>query len=73
MASNTEILSGRGIGQSLVSGIIGFFDFLVKIAEADGRLRRIRELQEMSDEDLAARGLKRQDIVHHVFGYAYYH
>lgn len=38
-----------------------------RIAENDPRLRQTRALQAMSDEQLAALGLARADIVRHVF------
>ncbi len=49
----------------------GIFDriinFLVSIAESNGRMRAVERLNAMSDQELAARGLKREDIVRHVF------
>ena len=50
--------------------IIG--DALVRIAESNGRLRHVRALEAMSDAELAARGLKREDIVRHVFSDTFY-
>ncbi len=37
-------------------------------AEAQSRRDRIMDLLDKSDEDLAKMGLRREDIVHHVFG-----
>jgi uncharacterized protein YjiS (DUF1127 family) len=45
---------------------------MTAIAEADGRVRRVQQLQAMSDAELAKRGLKRDEIVHHVFRSTYY-
>jgi len=45
---------------------------LVAIGEAHPRLRRVEALQRLSDEQLAARGLKREDIVRHVFRDVFY-
>ena len=39
----------------------------VSIAESNHRVRRVNRLSAMSDAELAARGLKREDIVRHVF------
>ncbi|MCE0504441.1 MULTISPECIES: DUF1127 domain-containing protein [unclassified Roseivivax] len=54
----------------------GFFgailDFFVHVAESNSRVRLARELNEMSDEELAERGLKRTDIARHVYGDLYY-
>lgn len=45
---------------------------LVKAAEADRRIRTFNALMEMSDAELAAKGLKREDLARHVFGDLYY-
>ncbi|SFD93417.1 DUF1127 domain-containing protein [Roseivivax sediminis] len=49
-------------------GVFGrILDAMVIIAESNPRLRRVEQLQAMSDEKLAEMGLKREDIVRHVF------
>lgn len=48
------------------------FNALVAVAEANPRLKAVNRLSEMSDAELAARGLKREDIVRHVFRDLYY-
>ncbi len=52
--------------------IAGFFraigNGLVNMAEANHRVNRARTLMALSDEQLAARGMKREDVVKHVFG-----
>lgn len=52
--------------------IAGFFraigNGLVNMAEANHRVNRARTLMALSDEQLAARGIKREDVVKHVFG-----
>ncbi|MBU2962514.1 DUF1127 domain-containing protein [Citreicella sp. C3M06] len=45
---------------------------IVAIGEANPRLRRVEALQRLSDEQLAAKGLRREDIVRHVFRDVYY-
>ncbi len=40
---------------------------LVAMAEANPRMKKVQALQRMTDEELAARGLKREDIVRVVF------
>lgn len=50
---------------------VGFFDTLINLAESNSRLRRIETLKAMSDKELSELGLKREDIVPHVFGYAF--
>ncbi len=41
--------------------------FLVTIAESNSRVRRVNYLNSLSDAELAQRGLRREDIVRHVF------
>ncbi|SMY07080.1 DUF1127 domain-containing protein [Flavimaricola marinus] len=45
---------------------------IVSIAENNPRMRRVHTLQAMSDAQLAALGIKRDDIVHLVFRDVYY-
>ena len=42
-----------------------FFSF----GEHSYRLQELQELVQMSDEQLAARNLRREDIVHHIFSH----
>ena len=55
---------GAGFGRVLAA--------LVAMAEANPRMKAVNRLAAMSDEELAARGLKREDIVRHVFNDIYY-
>ncbi|MCI5097269.1 MAG: DUF1127 domain-containing protein [Rhodobacteraceae bacterium] len=41
--------------------------FLVAVAENNDRVRQVEFLRNLSDQELAARGIKREDIVRHVF------
>ena len=45
---------------------------LVTMSMANGRLRQVEALNGLSDAALAQRGLKRADIVHHVFRDVYW-
>ncbi|KMK68361.1 hypothetical protein [Puniceibacterium sp. IMCC21224] len=45
----------------------GFANWLDAYAENHPRMRGVRALQAMSDSELAARNIKREDIVQHVF------
>ena len=56
----TEAKSRRGIFRRVL-------DVLVTIAETTQQARRLQELTNMSDAQLAARGLRREDITRHVF------
>ncbi len=46
--------------------------FLIYLAESNSRMKQLEALSAMSDEQLATRGLKREDIVMRVFGTAGY-
>ncbi|MFY0632441.1 MAG: DUF1127 domain-containing protein [Vannielia sp.] len=54
------------------AGFNAVFTGLVAMAEANPRMKAVNRLSAMSDEELAARGLKREDIVRHVFRDIYY-
>ncbi|MCE8515892.1 DUF1127 domain-containing protein [Ruegeria pomeroyi] len=43
--------------------LAGIFDALVRIGEANARIRRINALSALTDAELAARGLRRADII----------
>ena len=45
---------------------------IVAMGEANPRLRGIEALQRLSDAELAERGIRREDIVRHVFHDVYY-
>ena len=47
-------------------------NFFILLTETSGRVDEINRLQSMTDEQLAALGLDRQDIPHHVFKDMYY-
>ena len=53
-----------GFLSSLIDGLTRGFG---QIAEANWRVREIERLNAMSDDALAAKGLKREDIARHVF------
>ncbi len=45
---------------------------LIAIAEANSRSQTLNTLMDMSEAELAKRGLKRDQLVHHVFSDSYY-
>lgn len=61
-ATTNTVLAGKR--PSILARIGAFF---IAYAEKHARTDRIAELRALSDEDLAARGLTRDSIVHHVF------
>lgn len=46
--------------------------FFTSVAMANSRYQKVVELQALTDEQLAERGLQREDIVQHVFSNAYF-
>ncbi|MBB3993016.1 uncharacterized protein YjiS (DUF1127 family) [Sulfitobacter undariae] len=50
----------------------GIFNFMIKIAESSSRCEQVAALQAKSDDELAAMGIKRDEIVHFVFRDRFY-
>ncbi|SLN65072.1 hypothetical protein ROJ8625_03314 [Roseivivax jejudonensis] len=48
------------------------FGFLVMVGESNHRAHRVQELSKLSDRELEKRGLKREEIAHHVFRDMFY-
>ncbi|MEJ6479579.1 MAG: DUF1127 domain-containing protein [Octadecabacter sp.] len=44
------------------------FNGMITLAESDSRLKAVRKLQEISDEELATLGLDRQVEIRRIFG-----
>ncbi|MGB4719828.1 MAG: DUF1127 domain-containing protein [Planktomarina temperata] len=72
MATIVDVPQGNRIAAGLNRVLSGFLNFLVSISTAQSRVRQIEFLGALSDEELAQRGLTRQDIVRHVYRDAYY-
>ena len=51
-------------GRGLLGNIAYFFR---KVADTMQRVKRVHVLHSLSDKELAERGLKREDLVHHVY------
>ncbi|MCL3881830.1 DUF1127 domain-containing protein [Marivita sp. GX14005] len=62
--ADTDRIQKYGFFSGLLDGITRGF---VRIAEANWRAREVSRLYALSDEALAQKGLKREDIPHHVF------
>ncbi len=67
--ANTDLYPKEGVFSSIVANIA---TMIREIAEANPRLRRVRALQALSDDQLAALGIARAEIVHVVFRDTYY-
>lgn len=68
-ATTTQTITIWSPLAALKRGLNAIFLGLVNVAEANPRYRQIQNLQALSDEQLAAKGLRREDIVTHVFGH----
>jgi len=69
IAATTQTLSTWSPLAVLKRSLSAIFTGLVNVAEANSRYHEVQNLQAMSDEQLAKKGLKRDDIVMHVFGH----
>lgn len=67
--ATVAVQSGAGLSflRAFAKPFSAINSFFIALAEAGSRMQRIEALNAMSDEDLAAKGLSREDIVRHVF------
>lgn len=49
----------------------GIYEALIRVGEANAKVVKIKQLHELTDEELAVRGLKREDIVRLVMAGVY--
>ena len=59
--------TGFSVPGLIVSIVSSIYSTLIRVAEAQSRIRQIEFLQSLSDEELQKRGLRREQIVHRVF------
>ena len=71
MATILDVPQGNRIAAGLNRVFNSFLNFLVSISMAQSRVRQIEFLCALTDEELAERGLSRQDIVRYVYRDAY--
>ncbi len=64
--------TAHGIATSVKAFFAGIGQAIMTNSSGAIRLRRVEALQAKSDADLARLGLRREDIVHHVFKDIYY-
>lgn len=67
MAYASNITETRGLVGVLKSVWSGFARTMDAMTEANSRGRKIEELMNLTDTELAKKGLRRDDIVRHVF------
>ncbi len=73
MANTTVNMSARlSDAAPIRNPFAAIFKALVYIAENNPQMKQVQALAELSDEQLAKRGLERQDIVRHVFADRYW-
>ncbi|WP_050929251.1 leucyl-tRNA synthetase [Aestuariivita boseongensis] len=72
MANITTNTNSAAWGFSLGGVFRAMGEALVTLSETNSRVRRVEALQALSDDQLAAKGLKREDIARHVFGDMFY-
>ena len=72
MATIVDVPQGNRIAAGLNRVFNSILNFLVSISMAQSRVRQIEFLCALTDQELAQRGLTRQDIVRHVYRDAYY-
>lgn len=58
----------RGFGAAMAAPFIALFNALIRISEANPRYQELRRLSQLSDADLAKRGVRREEIVQKVLG-----
>lgn len=68
----TNTTHGFGLTRALAAFGRGIFNFFEQIAIANSRIEKVNALQALTDEQLAERGLKREDIVRYVFADRYW-
>ena len=58
----------NGAFNLLAAPFVAIGNWMIRLAESNTQVRKAQFLYGLSDEELAKRGLKREDIVTHVFG-----
>ena len=72
MAYFADNTSTHSLSGGLTRALADLGNFIVNLAESNSKVRAVNALNALSDEQLAERGLKREDIVYHVFGNHFY-
>lgn len=72
MAVYSDVTSQNRFAAGASRAFEGAINFLVSISTSSSRARQIEALSRLSDAQLAERGMKREDIVRHVFRDVYY-
>ncbi|MGR3662688.1 MAG: DUF1127 domain-containing protein [Paracoccaceae bacterium] len=65
-ASTNTSISGH-LGHAVLRFFAAIWRGLIVIAEANPRLKKLEYLTSLSDDELAAKGMKRENMVQYVF------
>lgn len=65
-AHSSSVFAPLGIVADIFAGI---FNAMIRVGEANARVQQIKALSYLSDDELAERGLRREDIVRHVMNH----
>ncbi len=57
-----------GLGRALCTPFVAAFRFLARLADASPTMRQLQRLNQMSDEELAAPGLTRDEALRRIIG-----
>ena len=72
MAFYTESIDNTAKPSFLARVLRGTNQFFANLANAQNRTNTVERMQKLSDADLAKMGVRRQDIVRHVYSDIYY-
>jgi hypothetical protein len=72
MAFYTESIDNTAKPSFWARVLRGTNQFFANLANAQNRTNTVERMQKLSDADLAKMGVRRQDIVRHVYGDIYY-
>lgn len=64
----THRTAGRDLLGTLAAPFVSIFNGLVWLAEINPKYQALQRLSQMTDAELAERGLRRDEIVQHVLG-----
>ncbi|MEX0282387.1 MAG: DUF1127 domain-containing protein [Arenibacterium sp.] len=67
MANVQTAIETSSLGDKIIAPLRAFGTFLVRLSEANVRVREMERLSALSDAELAKTGLTREDTVRHVY------
>jgi hypothetical protein len=71
LSTNTQA-AGNSVWGLIANAFHSIGEALIKVSPGNARLQLVEALNRLSDAELARRGLRREDIVRHVFSDIYY-